>query len=848
MVVEPDIRPGSPSIRVLIIDDEEPIRRLVQSVLTQHGCMVESADNGRAGLHILLQRDFDVAVIDLRMPDLGGSDFLRQARSIWPWLGIIILSGHADQESKANAQRYGVTRVLSKPVQLKVLLESVLAEAAEKKRRVEMSASQSMDHLQDQLLLLRHFSEQAIAADNLEEAMSSLSMGLAKLLPCEAVAILNLQADEHALYLNAIQPVSQSFVLAMEQEILLRYELLSKQPRPRDSLRVLFDPSGCDDAGPSTVGSSFSVPIISSGEIRGLLTLSAASPQAFGSVHAAFMYHAANQLGTVLTALARMRQLAVRDTLTGLYNRKGLLEELQRVWSMGRRYKWSVGVAVIDLDDFKGLNDTHGHLRGDDLLREFSQIVSRVTRDSDVIARFGGDELVVILPQAGDADCQAFGERLLQAMHKHVFCEKELGGIHITASVGLASSNNNPCETSAQLLAQADAALYAAKRQGRQRVCIHPNVEGLPKDNGSGAPLITQAANRATGETKRRGTVLAVDDDPAIGHLLSRMLAKQGLDVQVELNAERALQAIVERPGHFDILLTDLNLPDSSGLELLDKVRPIAADMIKIVITGQATLDNAVMCLRRGAYDFIEKPVTADHLNATLDRALEYRRLKLDNLRYQNQLENMVREKSTALRDALVQVKSSYDFTLEAMASLLDVREKSTARHSSRVRDLAVILAREMGLPQAELEDLARGALLHDIGKMCIPDAILLKPSAFTDEERLIMNTHPEVGYQLLSSSPYLERVAELVYSHHERYDGAGYPRGLKGEQIVLEARIFAVVDAYDAMRSDRIYRSSQSAPEALAEIKRHAGQQFDPLVVEAFLRCHLAIEAAGKW
>ncbi len=847
--MEPDTRAGLPSVRVLILDDEEPIRRLVQSLLTQHGCQVEVADSGRAGLHILLQRDFDVAVIDLRMPDLGGSDFLRQARSIWPWLGIIILSGHADQEAKANAQRYGVTRVLSKPVQLKVLLESVLAEAAEKKRRGEMSASLSMDHLQDQLALLRHFSEQAIAADNLEEAMRSLSVGLARLLPCEAVAILNLQADEQALYLNTIQPVAQSFVLAMEQEILLRYELLGTQPHPRDSLRVLFDPARCYEAGPTTVGSSFSVPIISGGEVRGLLTLSAASPLAFGSVHAAFMYHAANQLGTVLTALARMRQLAVRDTLTGLYNRKGLLEELQRVWSMARRYNWSVGVAILDLDDFKGLNDTHGHLRGDDLLREFARVVSRVTRESDIIARFGGDELVVILPQAGESDCLAFGERLLQAMHKHLFGEKELGGIQLTASVGLASSRNNPCETSAQLLAQADAALYAAKRQGRHRVCIHRHANGPTKDETPGEPSTALPVTPApSSEAKRRGTVLVVDDDPAIGLLLSRMLAKQDLAVQVELNAGRAWQAIVDRPGHFDVLLTDLNLPDASGLELLDKVRPIAADMIKIVITGQATLDNAVMCLRRGAYDFIEKPVTSDHLYATLDRALEYRRLKLENQRYQNQLEDMVREKSTALREALIQVKTSYDFTLEAMASLLDVREKSTARHSSRVRDLSVILAREMGLPQGEIEDLARGALLHDIGKMCIPDSILLKPGAFTEDERKVMNTHPEVGYQMLSSSTYLQQVAELVYSHHERFDGKGYPRGLQGGQIALGARIFAVVDAYDAMRSDRIYRASQPALEALEEIKRHAGQQFDPQVVEAFLRCHLAIEAAGKW
>ena len=233
---------------------------------------------------------------------------------------------------------------------------------------------------------------------------------------------------------------------------------------------------------------------------------------------------------------------------------------------------------------------------------------------------------------------------------------------------------------------------------------------------------------------------------------------------------------------------------------------------------------------------------------AITERALDYRRLKKENVRYQNHLEDMVREKSAALRNALDQVRTSYDFTLEAMAGLLDAREKSTAHHSTRVRDLSVIMAREMGLSQTEIEDLARGALLHDIGKICIPDAILLKPGALTPEEREIMKTHPEVGYRLLRASAYLEHVAELVYTHHEHYDGSGYPRGLKGEAIMIGARIFAVIDAYDAMRSNRVYRKAMPVEAALTEIKRNRGTQFDPQVVDAFLRCHLAVEATGNW
>jgi putative nucleotidyltransferase with HDIG domain len=333
-----------------------------------------------------------------------------------------------------------------------------------------------------------------------------------------------------------------------------------------------------------------------------------------------------------------------------------------------------------------------------------------------------------------------------------------------------------------------------------------------------------------------------------VGPLLARVLRKGGYEVTVETSASGALKAIQEAATKFDVMLTDLNLPEKSGLELLDELRSIDESMIKIVITGHATLDNAVISLRRGAYDFIEKPVMPDQLTAIMDRALEYRRLKMENVRYQNHLEEMVREKSAALREALDQVKTSYDFTLEAMASLLDARERSTAHHSSRVRDLSVILAREMGLSVSEIEDLARAALLHDIGKICIPDAVLLKPGPLTAEERQTMKTHPEVGYQLLKSSTYLDRVAEIVRSHHEQFDGGGYPRGLRGSDICLGARIFAVIDAYDAMRSDRVYRKAIGAEQALAEVMRHSGSQFDPSVVEAFQRCHMAIEATGKW
>lgn len=831
------------NVRVLVLDDEEPVRHVLETLLTRNGCLVETADDGREGLRILLQKDFDVAVVDLRMRDMGGSAFLEQARSVWPWLGIVVVTGYADEDSIAHARRFGVTRILTKPMNTQALLRAVLEEAVEKKELVEMSASHTLDRIQAQLSLLRSFSESALTAENLDQALKTLSTGLGNLLPCAAAGILNLEGEEPVLHLHALTPVAHEFLLHTEREMMTRYEALSGQPPPRAGMRVIFDPANLDPNGAKAVGSSFSVPIIARGEVRGMLTLAAVARDAYSSRDASFLYHAANQLSTVLTALARMRELSVRDALTGLYNRRGLEEEYQRAWLMSRRYNWPIGVAVLDIDHFKRLNDTHGHLIGDQVLREFSKLVERVARESDIIGRYGGDEMVVILAQAGTADCIAFGERLLDAMRRHVFCADRGLALQLTTSIGVASSVNGPPDmTSETLIAQADQALYTAKKQGRDRVSVYQAVAAVEPER-TPTPLAPEPDT-----TRTRGRVLVVDDEPLVGSLLSRVLKKNAYEVQVETTAAAAIAAIQAKPGYFDVILTDLNLPEKSGLDLLDELRSIDENMIKIVITGHATVDNAVVSLRRGAYDFIEKPVLPDALMAIVDRALEYRRLKRENVRYQNHLEEMVREKSAALREALQQVKASYDFTLEAMAALLDARERSTAHHSTRVRDLSVIMARELGLSVSEIEDISRGALLHDIGKMCIPDSILLKPGPLTADEREEMKKHPEVGYKLLSSSPHLANVANIVREHHERFDGTGYPRRLKGQEICLGARIFAIVDAYDAMRSDRVYRKAIPRDEALREIERCSGAQFDPALVALFKRIHFAIEAAGNW
>jgi diguanylate cyclase (GGDEF)-like protein len=251
------------------------------------------------------------------------------------------------------------------------------------------------------------------------------------------------------------------------------------------------------------VGSSFTVPIINGGEIQGLLTLGAADPDGLPDRARGLPVSRGQPAGHRVDRPGPHAATGGARHLTGLYNRKGLEEEFQRIWMMGRRYHWAVGVAVIDIDEFKNLNDTYGHLRGDEILREFSRVVERVARESDIIGRYGGDEVVVVLPQAGAADCIAFGERLLYALRHHVFCEKTTGGLQLSASIGVATSMGVQDDSSEQLLSHADMALYMAKKQGRNRVCIHqadqvPAPRGAtPGTGGDRSPRTNQ--NRAPG-------------------------------------------------------------------------------------------------------------------------------------------------------------------------------------------------------------------------------------------------------------------------------------------------------------------------------------------------------------
>ena len=345
--------------------------------------------------------------------------------------------------------------------------------------------------------------------------------------------------------------------------------------------------------------------------------------------------------------------------------------------------------------------------------------------------------------------------------------------------------------------------------------------------------------------------VLVVDDEPAVRGIVAELLGRSGYAATTAGSALAALKELKEDPG-YDLVMSDVMMPEVDGLSLLDRVGVDHPGTPVVMFTAVHDIHVATNAFRRGAIDYLLKPFERAQLLSVVTRAVEHGRLKRQNAVYRQNLEEIVSARTGRLRATMQDLERSYDTTLEAMGDALDLRDAETEGHSRRVTAYTIALARELGMQAHELKVIARGAFLHDIGKISTPDCVLLKPGKLDAAETAIMREHCKRGYDMVKKIPFLQDASEIVYAHQESFDGSGYPRGLAGEAIPLGARIFAIADTLDAMTSDRPYRKGQSFEVASAEIARCAGFQFDPALVAVFLRMPLVtwevlrVEIAG--
>jgi len=328
--------------------------------------------------------------------------------------------------------------------------------------------------------------------------------------------------------------------------------------------------------------------------------------------------------------------------------------------------------------------------------------------------------------------------------------------------------------------------------------------------------------------------ILIVDDEEMICSIFARRLAKEGYSCVMANNGSEALNHF--NKDNFSLIISDIKMPEMNGIELLKRVKATHPNMIVIIMTAYREIDMAMEAMHLGAYDFIIKPADLDLVVFSVKKALEKRRLEEELEAYHQHLERLVEERTSKLQQAYRTLKKAHLDSVKVLAEAIDAKDPCTRGHSDRVRQMSLQIAVSLGFTEERLESLEYGALVHDIGKIGIKDEVLQKKGALSSNEYQYIQEHPLIGVKIVQGIEFFKDKIAIIRNHHEHFDGSGYPDGLIGEVIPLEARIIAVPDAFDAMTSARPHRRAMPLGDVLMELEKCKGTQFDPEILEIFL------------
>ncbi|MDO9542856.1 MAG: diguanylate cyclase [Kiritimatiellia bacterium] len=846
------VNPGMAKIensRVLVLSTDPKRQKAINKMLKKWGCLVESVFTPLDLIQVLLRQEFDVAIIDAALPaydslaelgqagdsGIGGqARLMGYAQAIQPWLQWMMLGQSVHQDSLPAFLPAEPGFRLENPPQPEDLRRQ-LQEAVQLKQQIMQTPTRlPLNRLLFFLEYLRSFLPELLEHLQSFPLLAYLQAGIASMIPCQVAGFLTTRENYPTLKLKIIHPVTDLFLRQVKDEMLAGYKMLKSDHIIDRAMVVEHEGQVSADSSVNAVGSLFVIPLVAGQQLQGMLAFATAEPRAYSSTETSYICHITNHLSRVFPDLSRMQSLAVRDELTGLNNRRSFENEIRRAWQLSQRYRYPIGLLMMDLDKFKSLNDNYGHMIGDAVLKEFALILESIARRTDVLARYGGDEFAVILTNANTEQTKAFAQRLRDAVANHVFCEDRYP-LQMSVSIGAAGSDHPGIDKESDLLSLADRACYLAKESGKGKI-------GTADEISRGEESVTSPDSMPVAEPTmpaKQGQIMIIDDEPIIGSMFEKMLTPSGFTMLTETNPRRALERIREMPDQIDVALIDLKMPEMNGIDVIKAIKAMAPEIVCIVLTGFVSVDNTIAAIRAGAYDFMQKPVNFDELTFALKRGVEHRQLRRQVETCRQQMEETLDERTRSLNETASALENSYMATMEALAAALTVHETDTVEHDRRVAEYAAFLARRMNVSEEQIIKIKRGALLHDIGKIGIPDVILQKAGALTDAERDVIRQHAAIGYGILRNVQFLQEEAEMLYQHHENYDGSGYPRGLSGKAIIFEARLFAVIDAFDALRSNRVYRKAVSLADTVAEIKRCSGTQFDPEIVEVFLSCY---------
>ena len=511
---------------------------------------------------------------------------------------------------------------------------------------------------------------------------------------------------------------------------------------------------------------------------------------------------------------------------------------------------------MIDIDHFKDFNDQYGHRIGDAVLSNVAQEANKCIRETDLFARYGGEEFSLILPTAALHEAEKAAERILKTISeiKHTIDGQHLS---VTVSVGVAGAVKG--DDADSLVHKADDALYAAKHNGRNRVYIHDGKTCVPLGNPEpDERKISSFRGWRDSVPIEQARIAIVDDEPAIIALSQKYLRDAGYENFLPIACAKDAVSTIYRESP-DLVLLDIHMPEVDGLTILNQLRNSnrTKRLPVLIFTSATDHETKVKALSLEANDFLAKPIHPAELTARVRTTL-LAKSHMDRLAdYSHDLENKVRERTSELAQ-------SRRYAIQCLARAAELRDDQTGQHVLRVGRYAALIADELGFSRDRVTAIEQAAQLHDVGKIGIPDAILRKPGELTPQEYASMKDHCVMGNRVLLgedifqentgdfpaacengtfSSSVMELAASIAATHHEKWDGTGYPRGLAGKTIPIEGRITAVADVFDALSTQRSYKKAFDLGKCFLIMEQNRGTQFDPNVLDAFFRRRSEIE-----
>ena len=802
-------------IRVLICDDAAEARALLHTMLTAHPEMevVGEASTGGEAIALALERSPDVVVMDVTMPEMDGVEATRRLRDLCPTVRVVAFAGSDDAQVIERMLEAGASAYCVKGAPLWELERAIVGAGLPLVRLAHALARVPSPPGIAQLVAreLAELTGAATVAVYLGSGEETLTLAAAAG-PAGAAEPGALPASPPALVLEASTALEPCEGTAEDAADLL--QLLG-----------------------TAAGELLAVPLVADGETLGALLVAMPASVLFAAD--ADLVRSAADLAAAALAATRRHALthaeARTDALTGLPNRRSFEEHLDTLLERTDSGGFA-SLALLDLDDFKQVNDRRGHGEGDRVLRTVARVLLRTTRADEEVFRVGGDEFALVV----DGD-EVAASRALARIREELATQRRSNGLP-TLSAGIATVPR-PGALRGELFEQADRALYAAKEAGKDRVVSGGGAKVAP---GSPAPVSGTPDPPPAGPLEPRPLrVLIVDDDPGLRMLLRTTFEIIDIEVEEADSVEGAEQSIDTRLP--DVLVLDVGMPGREGLDLCRQLRERAdtRTLPVVLLTGLSDLTEEA-AEEAGANALLRKPFSPLELLSTIERlagGLHEGPFQLGaEARSSEQLILYAQDLRRLLeieRSQRLLLQKAYEETAGALAAALESKDFGTSAHSQRVRRYATELARTMSPALLDDQSLEYGFLLHDVGKIGVPDRILLKRGRLTAAERRVMQAHTVVGEQMLRSVPLLQgQGLRVIRSHHERWDGGGYPDGLSAEAIPIGARLFSVADSLDAITSERPYQAARPWEAALREIAGEAGRQFDPTVVEAFERC----------